>query len=309
MSVITVKSLFDQLSSYLPSDQKMLPTLNLVLPRIYAMGYWRDLIYEVEIETENGYVTIPSEAESVMSGMVNGNSKELWGRWHDYRASGFNGTYSADYAFGIVDDGLSVTHDALDKSVEHSISVKPTGVNTTLPNDGSEIVLEYTVSDGTKKQYVFVLTGQALINLADTDVVSVSLIRYSGVSQRVKLEASDGDKTYLLSEGRGDFVSRYRRYRLSMPSGSATQAVQLLLKRSFEPLMDEYDLVHLGNLNAIKHGILATTAEDNADIERASYHWQVCKQLLEEELDAFRGGARSAMRVDPSGGHRIYGMY
>jgi hypothetical protein len=38
--------------------------------------------------------------------------------------------------------------------------------------------------------------------------------------------------------------------------------------------MDESDIVYLGNVNAIKCAILATTAEDNADIERSGYHWQ-----------------------------------
>jgi hypothetical protein len=74
--------------------------------------------------------------------------------------------------------------------------------------------------------------------------------------------------------------------------------------------MDESDVVYLGNVNCIKHGILATTAEDNADIERANYHWQVCKQLLEDEKDAYRGGARQTMRVDPySGNGTPYNMY
>ena len=58
--------------------------------------------------------------------------------------------------------------------------------------------------------------------------------------------------------------------------------------------------------NAIKHGFLGCVAEDNADIERASYHWAICKQLLEEELDAYRGGAKPTLQFDPSGsGSRV----
>jgi len=59
----------------------------------------------------------------------------------------------------------------------------------------------------------------------------------------------------------------------------------------------------LGNVNAIKCAILATTAEDNADIERSGYHWQVCRQLLEEEKDSSRGGARQVFTIDPYSGN------
>ena len=70
--------------------------------------------------------------------------------------------------------------------------------------------------------------------------------------------------------------------------------------------INSFDVVRPSNLNAIKHGLLGTVAEDNADLERANYHWNVCKQLLEEELDAYRGSAKPTVNFDPTGsGSRI----
>jgi hypothetical protein len=73
------------------------------------------------------------------------------------------------------------------------------------------------------------------------------------------------------------------------------------MKRKFTPLQSVQDIVHLGNLNAIKHGLLGFIAEDNADVERANYHWGVCRILLEEEMDAHRGSARPTVNFQPAG--------
>ena len=95
----------------------------------------------------------------------------------------------------------------------------------------------------------------------------------------------------ILAEVRGDGVARYRRFRFANPS-AGSQNAKLLLKRAWQPVMVQSDIVHLGNINAIKHGLLGLLAEDNADLERAQYHWAVSQQLLEEELDSARGAAK-----------------
>ena len=42
-------------------------------------------------------------------------------------------------------------------------------------------------------------------------------------------------------------------------------------------------------------------AIDNADLERAQYHWTICRQLLDEELDATRGAAKPKVTLKPAG--------
>jgi hypothetical protein len=302
MPATTVKVLSDQLASYCSPDQQFLPILNLVLPRLYAMGYWKDLCYELEITTSNGYFSLPMEAESIMSATVDQTPKNLWAQWHDYKVGGIPNSYSAYPIFGIVDDGYGPSKEVLPNDTNHTVSLKPISPNTTLPNDGS-VYVSYERENGVNGNYVFQISNAASMTMVHTDVRKILEIRYEGVPASVVLEATDGTNTYTLAEGRGDFVARYRRFRTSSPSNGDTQKVFLLLKRAFLPLMSESDVVYLGNINAIKCAILATTAEDNADIERSGYHWQVCRQLLEEEKDANRGAARQVFTIDPYSGN------
>ena len=314
---MTVKSLSDQLSSYCSPDQRFIPVLNLVLPRLYAMGYWRDLAYEYRITTSSGYFALPLDAESIMAVTVDKSPQSLWAQWHDYSIGGMPDTYSAYGMFGVVDDGIHSTKEALDSTKGYTLSVK--AVTGNLPSDGI-LQIKYTILNGitTSLQGDFSLTNPngslSLIAFGNANEInSVSEIRFDGVPSNIQIYAVESgltvDDKLVLAEGRGDQIFRYRRYRTKTPS-SVTQEVFLLLKRAFVPIMDESDVVYLGNVNCIKHGILATTAEDNADIERANYHWQVCKQLLEDEKDAYRGAARQTMRVDPySGTGTPYNMY
>ncbi len=302
MPATTVKVLSDQLASYCSPDQQFLPILNLVLPRLYSMGYWRDLCYELEITTSNGYFSLPMEAESIMSATVDQTPKNLWAQWHDYKVGGIPNSYSAYPVFGIVDDGYGPVKEVLPNDTNHSVILKPVAPQTTLPADGS-VYVTYERENGVAGNYVFGITNAASMTMPDTDVRRVTEIRFEGVPRRLILEATDGTNTYTLAEGRGDFVARYRRFRTSAPSNGQTQKIFLLLKRAFLPLMEENDVVYLGNLNAIKNSILATTAEDNADIERSNYHWQLCRQLLDEEKDASRGGARQVFTIDPYSGN------
>jgi hypothetical protein len=307
MPAMTVKSLSDQLSSYCSPDQRFIPVLNLVLPRLYAMGYWRDLAYEYRITTSNGFFALPLDAESIMAVTVDKSPQSLWAQWHDYSIGGMPNSYSAYGIFGVVDDGIHSTKEALDSTKEYVISLSPVSPNTLVPSDGI-ISLDYSTLDGTNINRVLDLStdgGDSGGDFGPPDLISsVSQIRFDGIPYNVKIVAIEdgGTDEIILAEGKGDQIFRYRRYRTKTPS-SATQEIFLLLKRAFVPIMDESDVVYLGNVNAIKSGILATTAEDNADIERANYHWQVCKQLLEDEKDAYRGGARQTMRVDPYSGN------
>lgn len=309
MPAMTVKSLSDQLSNYCSPDQQFLPVLNLVLPRLYAMGYWRDLCYELEITTPNGYFSLPAEAESIMCATVDGTPKNLWAQWHDYKIGGVPNGYKAYPIFGVVDDGYGPVKEVLPNDTNHTLRLEPISPNTTLPNDGYVHVV-YERESGATSNYTYDISNAASMLSPHTDIRKVVEVRFEGIPVNVRLVGTDGTYTYTLAEGRGDFVARYRRFRTSEPNNGDTQKVFLLLKRAFLPLMDESDIVYLGNVNAIKCAILATTAEDNADIERSGYHWQVCRQLLEEEKDASRGGARQVFTIDPySGNGTPYNMY
>lgn len=84
--------------------------------------------------------------------------------------------------------------------------------------------------------------------------------------------------------GPGNAVAQIRRYRTNVTWDA-------LCKRAFRPLVNPNDVTELGNTNAVKHGLLARIAEDNADLERANYHWQECRNALNEEMESARGSA------------------
>jgi hypothetical protein len=128
-------------------------------------------------------------------------------------------------------------------------------------------------------------------NLPDPVEIEAYEIVQSGTAEILKLAEIQQANT----------VTRFRRYRIGSYSTQTSQTLRLLVKRQFKPLVNSYDAVYPSNLNAIKHALLGSVAEDNADIERAQYHWTICKQLLEEELDAYRGAAKPTVRFDPSG--------
>ena len=151
------------------------------------------------------------------------------------------------------------------------------------------------------------------ISSGSVQFTSITEIRNgdSSLSAPVKITAvniaDSTDKLELGTVQEANKINSFRRYRLGNDiSNSTKKTIRVLVKRKFKNLINSFDIVRPSNLNAIKHGLLGTVAEDNADLERANYHWNVCKQLLEEELDAYRGSAKPAVNFDPTGsGSRI----
>ena len=59
MPALTVKAVTKALSDYVRPDEDIVAKLNMVMPRLYAMGMWRDLLYDWSIETTNDYFALP----------------------------------------------------------------------------------------------------------------------------------------------------------------------------------------------------------------------------------------------------------
>lgn len=409
MPATTVSSIAKVLSSYVRPDFDFLSSLNMVLPRIYGMGYWRDLVYEDVVSTDHPYLSLPDGAESLISATVDDNPVGGRSVWADYRVQGTGSTSGPDPLFGLVDDGYAPTIIDLDPSKSYLIELEPFE-EYTFPTSGS-VKIKFIDSDGDPDSGTVSLDGTYpvtlnndsfiisqiksvtfdevnspveikalevgvapeeafefrydangdnnfetqtssfpiadLINGDTTDMVTalnaipdfggnlvtissstnaegwvdVTLIFSSALPSGSKLKISAqntwssvsvGGSTVMgltvmkrvettIARGVGSNVPRYRRFRLSNPTPK-TKIVNLLLKRSFTPLTSDDDIIYLGNLNAIKHGLLGMIAEDNADLERAEYHWSICKKLLEEEMDAHRGSVRPTVKFDPFGG-------
>ena len=283
------------------------------------MGYWRDLVYEDTIATDHSYFSLPDTADSLLAATVDDNSTQIRSLWHDYKISGtgsltnFNGP---DPLYGIVDDGYSPTIIDLDREKEHVLYIRPMKEGDMLPDCG-RVIATFITSDGDLDEEVFQMDESMSITGTKNNGSRITSVIYENIPFPVKLVAVDTDNVgtvdfdvasedwsngviLTLARAEGNEALRYRRYRMSN-TNNETRNVRVLLKRAFKPLNNVNDIVHLGNLNVIKHGLLGFIAEDNADVERANYHWGTCKMLLEDEMDAHRGAAKPTMKINFAG--------
>ena len=332
MATLTVQGVEDALleicgSRGANSDQ-FRKELNLALPRLYNMGMWRDLLFEHVVTTTASTFTIPDNAESIISALVDSDSNSIdysypntvYGPHHDYRIAGRNDR-AGDHtlaSFGIVDDGYSATVEEPVDGKTYSLRLAPINPATALPSSG---IIYVTFSDGTNTSKLgtnedsadggkFTCDGSAALNTVSvtSDITSISEIRVSTTElsdpvQLLWVETGSSPEVTLVAANdlqQANQVTRYRRYRIDNRN-EKTMSIRLLLKRKFQTLLSSTDVVYVSSLSAIKHAMLGNTAEDNADLERANYHWGICRAILDEELDAHRGAAKPRINFDPSG--------
>lgn len=319
MATLTVQGVQDALigiaGSPAATPDEFRKELNMALPRLYNMGMWRDLLYEHVVTTTGSTFTIPDSAESIINAIVDYDSSSVdystpqpvRAQFHDYRLSGRDDDGDTLAIYGIVDDGYSATVDEPVAGKTYQLTLSPISPESTLPGSGDIFI---TFSDGSVTSDVgdlydhvtnnggkFVCGGQASISSAKTTVVSISEIRVgtSDLSAPVRLTWEEtGSSTSLVAADnlqQANQVTRYRRYRISNEDNKTIQ-IRLLLKRKFKQFLASTDTVYLSSLNAIKHALLGSIAETNADLERANYHWAVCQQVLDSQLDAHRGAAK-----------------
>ena len=213
---------------------------------------------------------------------------------------------------GRVEEGFGPTINELDSSKTYKIEVAPIYPETELPRTTNDFITVTGLNNSTTP--VAITYEPKIATATSSSVTSTSLFTSieeirngdSSLSAPVRVTAVNNadatDRLHLADVQESNKVSRFRRYRLNNNvSLTVTKTMRLLVKRKFKTLINSYDPVYPSNLNAIKHGLLGTVAEDNADIERANYHWAICKQLLDEELDAYRGAAKPTIIFDPSG--------
>lgn len=319
MATLTVAGVEEALSKYKTVGSSFIQELNLVMPRLYAMGMWRDLLYETTISTTDGNFTLPDDSESIVSAMVDDDPVRAKAQFHDYRITGRNRDGSTLYGYGLVDDGFAPAVNELEASKAYTINIEPVPPATEIPRTSTNFITitglnnASTPSMQTYTPNLDTAVSGSGIGSGSVQFTSITEIRNgdSSLSTPVKITAVNvadaTDKLELGTVQEANKINSFRRYRLGNDISNATKkTIRVLVKRKFKNLINSFDVVRPSNLNAIKHGLLGTVAEDNADLERANYHWNVCKQLLEEELDAYRGSAKPAVNFDPTGsGSRI----
>lgn len=308
MPAYTVAQLHTILGSYVQPGGSFSAALSQVLPRLYAMGLWRDLTFEDTLDGSPGYFSLPLEADSMLAVTINDYPRPARSLWQDIRIIGKQ--TSLPPIFGAVDDGYhSVLLDMKDvQGVDKEEDVVAVTGNqlvariagTTSAMGSTAFSGEVSIRvQGTDNQIFLLTQDQSGLSMLFTSVAAfnkVLSVEFDGVSAAIDLVDSAFPTKVIASVPTGSGVLRHRRFRIRKDDTNDTN-VHVLCKRFCPAIFDDSTIVHLGNINAIKHALLGLIAEDNADLERANYHWGVCEKLLDEDLGSHHGTAKPTVRL------------
>ena len=349
MPAKTTEQLFATHSQYLdasnatPNDFRN--ALNEIMPRIYKLGFWREMLLEHSQDASDGYVSLPQNTDAIIHGILDNNPVSTRSLWHDYKMVGTNDQDKTTLT-AFIDDGYAPVYRDLEADSNYQIFVATLKEPfNKLPDRGKVTVKYRQYADATDAPNALIppdtilkgasfneatldfsaLTGgpYAETNIdADADVTEIISITWDNVETdhpfivKAKYKGISGGaqgnystKDLLLAEinsKRGS--SRYRRFRIG--GTNASSSAHMLLKRKWVEVDSSSDLVHMPSNAILKHALLGKLGEDNADLERAQYHWANVASLLESDTDSYRGAAKPTLRIAPDGvGAGMHGMY
>lgn len=295
---------------YLEPGAVFISAVNEIGPRIYNSGMWKDLVTERVYDGSPGYVSLDRDVEAVLLATVNGGPRRVYSHAHDLRVLG--NTPFLPERYGLVDAGMQPTKqelptiqnvdsydDAAPISTLHLYDATGTAVSLTDLAGGVVSVVGVTP---TGEFVASTQGGTTAVTLSfATPVLYFQEVTGEGLPFTVSLRATAGDADSSIAEVLPGYdVVRYRRFRVG-GSRDSTYA-HCLVKLAWLPVTANSDVIYLGNIPAWKHALLGKLAEDNADVERAEYHWGKVRQMLEEEIEASRGAAIPQLNIDISRG-------
>jgi hypothetical protein len=330
------------------SEESFNLALNEVMPRLYKMGYWREMLVEHTQEASAGYVSLPPDTDSIIAAVIDNSAVPTRSMWHDYKLFGTNDQDKTNLS-SFIDDGYAPTYRDLDTANQYTIKLATLKEPfTALPSSGT-VTIRYRQHDDATQNPVSLITPETVLKgstysemsytmvgadamysassghmiHADIDiseVISISWVgteedhpfivkaKYTGEAGRAT-ETTDTTKDLMLADiNTNNGVSRYRRYRIG--GTNSTSSAHMLLKRCWVDVDSVSDLVYMPSNAILKHALLGKLSEDNADLQRAVYHWGVVKELLEADTDSYRGAAKPTLHIAPDGvGGGMSGMY
>lgn len=309
MPVHTVAQLETLLGEYVRPNGSFTAAMSQVLPRLYEMGLWRDTTYEVSLDGQYGYVSLPHDTDSVLAATVNNYPRPVRSMWHDVRIVGRQPAVSS--LFGVIDDGFKpVLIEMLDVQgvdliasvaplsrldiVSRGGATSPTGLSCTI----TVVTDDSTGASDQTTDAAYVAT-QLRVDTANT-FSAIRSIRYYDVTTPLDVIDPNFPTKVIAQIPVGTGIVQYRRFRASERNSDDT--VHMLVKRAAPSDLQNDTIVHLSNIGALKHGLLALIAEDNSDRDNAEYHWQKAEQILDRELGSIMGAAKPSIMIDLSGG-------
>ena len=326
MPAKTITQLYDEayLRDYLEapySAAKFRNALNEVMPRIYKMGFWREMLTEHSQSASDGYISLPQDTDSIVAAMLDNNPDPVESLWHDYKLFGTNDSDTTILG-AFIDDGYApIYRDILTTTTaQYQIQLKSIQPNNYLPN-GSDInvVIRYSTADlpdGWIEETMSLNTGSATTkNSTEAEVNKIHQIAYNNIPAGYGIQiiavdqvASPAVNVTLGEIPAGSGILRYRRFRMGGTNSDSTAHV--LLKRRWKDAVDSSETVHIPDRAILKHALLGMLSEVNSDAQRAEYHWGTCQKLLESDMDSYRGASKPRLHIAPEGvGSGITGMY
>jgi hypothetical protein len=295
MPALTYSQVEDSLGSYKEPGSDFRAALNQVLPRLYSTGIYRDLTIQYQLPLVNGCITLPKDADSILSAQLNGYKADVRSLWHDFKAAGMSGSVEPSL-WGLVDAGYHATMISIPEGTTAVFPVPSAYDPDKSALDLMDITIEVIGTDGLQ---IYKADADFEFAVPVSNITSIKFNQEAG-NRIVDLRLDEDDPDSVIAVlGPENMVSRYRRFRI--PAATDTTTVHVLVKRAFEPISRDEDLVYISNLAAIKHGLLALIAEDNADIERAQYHWTEAQKNMEFEMESARGSAIPNVQFDIMG--------
>lgn len=297
MHATTLGQLHLQLNGYVAPGQSFAASLNQALEIIYGMAVWRDLTIEGTFSCGKGYFGLPDQAESVLFAVVDNQPARVRSLWQDYRTVG--STADALINYGLIDDGFRPVQNDLPDTGVANLYVVPAASATSSTAFNPDNAERIDITGYGEYNYVLAETNGATLEFPE-EITGIHELQFSGLINRydIRTDANDSNTT-IATVGPGDGVARFRRYRVSRATPQSF--VHVLCKRRFTPVQNDTDTVYISNIPALKHALLAVLAEDNADLERSEIHWGKCRQILDEQLDQYRGPARPSLDLQLAG--------
>lgn len=314
MPAYTVAQLEAILGDYVAPGGEFIPSLAQVLPRLHDIGLWRDLAYEVSLSGANGYVTLPADTDAVLACTINDAPVRTRSLWHDVRISGRQATLSPYY--GVVDLGffpvmldMATVQDVASADVvgPEELHAYLAGTTTAATATGAADMVILSYSTGTALATAATSESGDLVLTCEGGAKTITSIVYNNVVDAFDIVDPDFPTMVIATVPTGSGVLRFRRFRTAVQASTTT--VHLLVKRGCPVELTEDTIVHLGNLGAIKHGLLGLVQEDGGDIDRAGFHWGMAGKLLDQELASMFGAAKPTLRFEDPAAAAVRNFY
>lgn len=295
---LTVDDVKAVLGRYARSDSDFMTNLSEVMARFYDSGAFKDMVATVSLTggTDTGFITLKRRYLSLLGIAITGTPVSVNGLGGQFSETGAGFYDPDDYTMnGVMDmgDGFCTQEDIVTEGTLRLVISDSDDAGKTVRIFGTSA--GKTVFDSEGVEGVNLTTVNTTANTTQTFDKITDIQMDPMVGRSILYVVVSGTPTQLAEFEPGETRPSYRRYKV----GVTTQAMTLYCRLRFMPYRDWTDWVVPANIGAIKAGFQALVKEDAMDYVGAEEIWQKAKQLLNEQLKAFRGSARPRVQFMP----------